>query len=307
MTKQLIMLDASAIKLSSCSRRLYLSVVKGYRSKVNGNDTEFGSAVHKFRAAFRQEPNYGPAIHAATVYWETHPMYVKPQKKYLTKQHLHNVCLQYGTDILEKDNIKPLVNPVDGKALLEHRFAIEFYVDDNVEVLMCGTMDEIAKINNGAYVIQDLKTTSAYDVDDYLDSYRLSPQLLFYRTAVRRLAKKYPDSFWSDLNSQQIGCMIDGIFLKGKDVIEFKRSRPYFFTEGDIDEFELMLDTLLHKTILPHYRGLPPREGVINGACTNYGKCPFFYICAAPDAIARDMMLSSQFKQEDYNPMKFGE
>ena len=42
--KPVLYLNASALKIAACSRKLYLTVIEGWRSRSFANDIEFGSA-----------------------------------------------------------------------------------------------------------------------------------------------------------------------------------------------------------------------------------------------------------------------
>lgn len=322
MSKHTYIIDASAIKESSCQYRLFNKIVIGYRGKRNNNDIEWGQAFHKFRSHLRThgKESFGEAMMIATQYYENTPMLIKPNKKYLTSTYLQRACLEYFTkyqnDLFEVVRTErdaedipagtPLVEPIT-------RFIFPYYVDDLMEVLMAGTMDEVGKFRNGVYSICDLKTTSVRDVESYFKSYDLSPQMLFYRWAVKQYAKSHPDSIIAKIESEDVYCFIDGVFTFGADKIELHRSNIMPFPDAKLLEFELLLEETMSKFIeltrcYLMTGQLPPRYGMVNGACqTIYGPCMFFNGCSAPDLESREAIFDSSFKREFYNPLNWGE
>lgn len=310
--KLIIMLDASACKESSCALRLFNIVIGGYTGKVQANDIEFGSAFHKFKARFRIEgkDGFGKGVQEAQEYFSKTPMYVKPMKKYLDIKFLVNACICYATTY-ENDSFELLIE--NEKPFIELPFCFPVYVDDLVEILVCGTIDEIGKFKNGIYSIEDLKTTSMWNVDEYLEAYRLSPQLYFYRWTIRQYALAKPNSLMATIDQSELGCHINGVFFKGKDKpIEYKRGDVMLFKEKELKEFELLLNKTIVKLIeIAHdwieTGNTPLREGLLNGACsTVYGPCKFAVACGATDDETRNIIMQQSFTQKFYNPLSFG-
>lgn len=307
------MLDASAIKISSCSLNLFNTIIMGYRGKIQNNDVEFGSAFHKFKAAFKKEGRNGFArgLQEAQEYFNTTPMHIKSNKKYLDSKFLLQACLGYA-DTYEKDSFQ-LLTLDNGEPLIELPFCFPIHVDEICEILIAGTMDEIGRFQNGIYSIEDLKTTSVWNVDEYLNSYKLSPQLYFYRWAIRQYAKAQPNEIFAKMEESEIGCHINGVFFKGKDKpIEYKRSDVMLFKDAEILEFEILLADKIDQLIkiIHNYvtsKVIPLREGMLNGACTTvYGPCRFSASCGATDKETRDIILEQSFIKRFYNPLEFG-
>jgi len=83
MTNPLILhLDATALGRSSCMRRTYYDVVKGYTSKLKNNDMEFGQAAHLFKAEIRKgtDISFLAGLQKAKKYYTTKPMLIKKDK-----------------------------------------------------------------------------------------------------------------------------------------------------------------------------------------------------------------------------------
>lgn len=305
MTKQIIRVDASALKESSCMLRLYRTVVQGYRAPISTNDMEYGSAFHQFVATMKQTGEMGLAIQAAQKRFDV-PMEIKYEKKYLDANHLIETCMLFWETFASRDEFVTLTH--DGKPMVEVKFSWPFYKDDDVEVHICGTADDICKHKRGTYAIRDYKTTSVGKVQQYMHGYKLSPQLLTYRLILRYYARAYPTSIFATIENSGCCVFIDGIFLRGKDKDpEFVRSEVEPIAEDKLTEYE----ELLHKTIRELVALIKSpsnlrRDGLLNGAChTIYGHCKFFNACAAPDDIARDHVLRRNFITKPYDPLSF--
>ena len=314
--KTLVILDASAMSQSGCILRLFRTVVEGYRPKLNTNVIEFGSSFHLFRKIFREKSDVGLAegINIAKEYFTTVPMVEVPNKKYLTPVFLMRICIEYA-EKYAKDSFKPIwVDTEKGREpLLELKFAFPYYVDDEMEILIAGTIDEIGKKKNGIVSLVDAKTTAMWDIKSYFQSFELSPQLRFYKWALFKYAEAYPESFVAQLCSDIIGCQIDGIFYKGADKeVEYKRSDVMLFQDDPkMKEFDRLVAQKVVQLIeaikwWKNHNKTPMREGMLNGSCqTKYGLCNFFTSCSAVDETTRNVILDYNFIKKPYNPLLF--
>lgn len=309
--KLIVMVDASVISVSSCLLRMFYIAVEGYHGGLNSNDIEFGTAFHKMRAVFREfgyDEGYRRGLKEAKEYYENTPMAYKSRKKYLTTEFLITGCISY-LEKYKKDTFDPIV--VDGHTLVEQKFAIPYYCDDTLEIILCGTCDEIGKWRSGIYAIADLKTTASWNQEEYLDSYKASPQMMFYRWAIKQYAVAYPDSIFAKIDAEDCAVFIDGVFHKGaSSPIEFQRSNMFMFKEHQIQRFDRMLKDKLGELIMAIKRWQdcgehPWPEGLLNGACgTKFGLCQFANACTATDDEVRAAVLS-HFKKRHYNPLTF--
>jgi hypothetical protein len=328
MEKTLIIADASLFKESSCILRTFYTAVKGYKGKRQNNDIEFGTAFHKFKSHWRNDPSdagYMMAMLLAQQHYDNTDYIIKSNKKYLTTKYLTDACAAYASKY-RNDNFETVALPHPwqfngtpipaGTKLIEPvtRFSFPYYVDDTIEILIAGTMDEIGKWKAGMYCIADVKTTSVWNSDEYFRGFDLSPQLLTYRWAVRKYAEAYPESFIAEIDRDGVGAIIDGVFYAGADKpVEFKRSKIYQFKEHDLAEFEQLVASKINQLIgaVKHWQktgAVPMREGILNGSCTTpYGPCKFAEVCRMPDDESRMSVLEGNFKQALYNPMTHGE
>jgi hypothetical protein len=320
--KTIVLCDASLFKTSSCLLRMFYQGVLGIRSRLNNNDMEIGSAFHKFRATFRRKgkEGFGEGLNEALAYWQNTPMVVKSNKKYLNDNFLIKMCNTYAAKYA-KDDFELVTTDRDyndipaGTALIEPvtRFMFPYYVDDDVEILIAGTIDELGKWRNGIHCIVDAKTTSSWNIEDYFRGYDMSPQLICYRWAWEQYAIAYPDSFFAKIFESDIGTFIDGVFYAGaeKDII-CKRSNVFLFPRDQIVEFDNLVAHKVEELVreVRNWRQtskVPMRFGLLNGACeTPYGRCLYFNACAARDQVTREIIFNRDFKQHAYNPMEHG-
>ncbi len=343
--KLLVMLDASAFSNSSCLLKLFRVSFEGYTSKLQNNDVEFGTAFHIFRKVFREKGEEGIAegLKLAKDYYIKTPMVIKSNKKYLTPIFLMRICMEYA-EKYAKDSFKPIRIKVKKKfsilteeeklkisleyreqiiqddqifefeeSLLEIKGAFPYYIDDEIEILMVFTIDEIGKHSNGINCIVDAKTTSVWNTKEYFESFELSPQLRFYKWSLLKYAEAYPEKFVAKLCENELGCFIDGIFYKGENQdVEYKRSDIMLFQDDPgMVEFEQLIKNKVSSLIdaIKWYKShnqTPLREGILNGACqTKYGACNFSKVCSAIDETTRNVILDYNFIKKQYNPLEF--
>lgn len=324
--KLVVILDASAFKESSCLLRLFNNTVIGYRAGINDNVIEFGTAFHLFRAHLREHgpDSFGAAVQQAVTYYKNTPMRVAPEKKYLTEAFLSTTCLgyyiKYQKDSLEVirypkerfgiDSDHPLVPLIEPWT----KFVLPYYSDDLVDILLAGTIDEIALQSRACVLITDCKTSGVWKIKEYLDGYKLDPQLKFYVMVTEMYAELYPDSIFAELlNKYPIGAVIDGIFYKGSDApVEYKRSDIIQFTKTSITRFKQLISVRIKQLVDAIHAWkkegiLPPEEGMLNGSCsTKFGPCKYATACAMPDEESRKIIMENAFRIEHYNPMNFG-
>src|ERR1044072_895920 len=241
MQKLTINIDASAIKESSCGLRLFYNIVEGYKKKIPNNDIVFGKTFYNFREKWRITKNQFAATALALQYYKTAPMNMKSNKQYLTSSFITDITDQYDgqhqDDTLETVYTNPELtilhyNGGDRIPLIESnaRFAFPLVAEDDIDILCCGTMDEIAQDRvSKKYHIVDCKTTSSWNWREYFDGYKLDPQLMMYRWALKQYAAAHPETIWARVEKENPSCMIEGAFYKGgsaggRPSVEFKRS-----------------------------------------------------------------------------------
>lgn len=270
--KYIVMLNASAIKQSTCMRRLQYIMVEGLVPNKNGADgkdhkMEYGTAFHKAIAAHYKEIDNTTALIAGINHYKD--IYV-PENDFRTAGHLTGCISQY-LNTYKSDNIKALTTlDKDGvkQYCVERDFCIPYWNNEEIEIILCGTIDMIGSIPSVGPIIVDHKTTSITSITSYLNSYELSPQLLTYKVACELMfgsgAVDWP-------------CMINGIFLGRTGLVKFER-RQYEYSTATFTEFKKQLNQLCADIGESFKRGYFYRNFA---ACEgNFGMCPFAPICS---------------------------
>lgn len=319
------MLDPSALKgASGCRRKLYLTVYKGYRSKKPTIDMEYGSAFHLFskevvkRRAKEttvegKEQAFFISLGIAKDSLATMvPQCIFPKfKDHLTPAHLVATCFGFKRKYLDQEDGLKVVLAPDGTPLVELSFAYPWYSDNEIDVLMCGTPDYVGKTKSGSYLITDYKTTSSWNSKEFLESFRLDPQLMVYIMIFKKIAKDNPDSIFGELCKHPLGGRIHGVFTNSSKDTEFERSETYYYDDSKMEELEQLINETIENN-LPYWKHdlLPLRQGMCNGFCkVGYGGkgCEFQAACQEPigDDIFNRIM-NNNYITVPYNPLTFG-
>ena len=321
----IVQLDASSLSKSGCFKRLYNTVIKGYRSPRLNNSMEFGSAFHKFTESLDVTHDQFVSIFEAQNYYQDKLPHIQTDAKsdWLNLGYLTQTCLRYvdtyGADGKKDFNFELVHEPDSGLPLVEQTFAIPFYrarttYVENLEIMVCGTIDRIGKVTpNGAYVVEDFKTSATWDRVKYFIPYKMSTQLTLYYWALRKIAEQFSGGIIAEICKSRVLTRIHAVFLgKDKDA-SFQRSEARPVDERTLAEFDFMI-TQFCKDIasyFDHYPldGPPPaRQGLLNGSCQEpYGMCPYFGACSSLDMIAYDSIMENTFKKEPYEPLRFRE
>lgn len=313
MPKRIILLNSSALKVSACKRRLHLVMLEGYRRKLNSLSIEFGSAFHLCPKITYQTGNVMDGSNAARKYLKDTPYEEDTKKKYLNDFMLGKVCFDwFNSELAPANDSFEVLRDAQGNALVEVKFAIPFYAGQNVEVIMCGTIDKVVVHRTSKLICEgDFKTTTSWDEVDYLRGWVLNTQRYFYNIALRKMIEESDsDSVLAAFKSKDVGSFIDAVFIKANGETNFKRSNVEVPTEKQRLEYELMLKQLCVWLDKHHeYYTTPPLplpEGLLNDACSEnkYGsRCDFFNACACNDSTAMEHVLRRNFIQHEYNPL----
>lgn len=308
MTKCTIYLDASVLKQSACARLFYLSLLKGYRTKLNPIVIEFGSAFHLFAKLQAQQPDqFRYNIQQAMKYLRETPSIPDPKKKYFTEGYLATVCNTWYT-YHEQDSFS-ILKDNDGTPLVEMKFRIPFYEDEFVVIYLTGTIDKVCVHRTSKMLcVGDYKTTGMWDAEEYLKQYDLSGQLAIYTIALHHhIEKATVESVLYNYKHLNIGAFIEGIFLKGDNTCSVQKSDVRQAAEMNIEEAKELLRTYCNQiSLFCQFDSIPMREGIFNGACNLvFGPCKFFDYCAATSSHAAESVLQRNFISVQYNPLDF--
>lgn len=319
MNKKILLFNASGLKEMVCPERAKKTILEGYKEKVEYNDTFYGTCFHKYASTLTESSgNLAVSLKAAEQLWKSKKDTLtirgngKAAKNHLDLLHLQKTCIEHQEKIYPTDDFVISKGKDATTHLVEIKFHVPFYSDDEIDVVLVGTLDKIGKFKNGAWSIGDYKTTSTWDKEDYLAKFKMSAQLKFYLLMLKKYAVMYPDSIFAEIvnsSNGQIGCFIDGVFLSSTKPTEFKRSEVWFFKDEEMEEFEEMLMNCVSE-IVEIYKGTYKayRYGIITGVCTSiYGKrCPYYDACAAPNEAIAGHVLKNNFIQSEYGMNVYG-
>ena len=329
-----INIDSTSLGTSACILNFKRTVIDGYKS-TPGASMIYGVAMHKFiDTMYKTSGNFPLARDAALRSFDVKKLAPSDRQSHLADpKHLISSCYNLWTSYVESEGSYDVLQvptkcwtcagdgrkdiedcpsckgtgAVDGPAT-EITFRIPFYTDDIIRVHLCGTIDTIGKFKNGCFAIRDWKTTSSYDKDNYMSSYRLSRQLRIYALACKLEASNYPDSILGKIGATKMGAFIDAIFIKAKsNDNEYVRGEVYQFSEEDLTKTNEMIVDFCERLSKAVEWSRYPKEGIINGTCLGqFGRCRFWNVCASNEAVG-EMLLARDFTKKDYNPLAFGE
>ncbi len=308
--KTIVHLDASALKLSGCRLAMYRTMVQGYRSAVNNSAIEFGTAFHLFRKEYEENGgDYTSALSSAVKYFKRVPMSIGKNKAWLDDKYLMTTCEEYLSAYPPGLDEYHTLQAADGKPIVEVQFAYPYRKYDDLEILLCGTIDAIVyNPTAGYFAVKDYKTTSVWNRSEYLASYALSSQLMFYTYALNKYARLFPASVIAKACERPIGAFIDGVFLASGKSPVFERSVPFFYSDAQMAEFEKGLEKIVGE-IVQWVRNPSElyREGMMNGSCEKvWGPCMYQKVCMENLEDMRQVMLDESFAKRVYNPLMFG-
>lgn len=307
-TKKIILLNASALRISSCNRRLHYIVIDGYKKSLNSINIEFGSAFHLIPKQVYQDGDFNAGLSAAQQYLANTPHVADPKKKYLNAFMLSKVGYDWNTSELHKNDSFEVLRDTDGKALVEVQCAIPYYTGENVEIILCLTIDKICVHRTSKLIAEgDFKTTSSWDEVEYLRGWILNTQRYFYNIALRKMIESSsPSSILHKYKGKDVGSFVDAVFIKSSGETSIRRTDVHVFTQEQRDEYERLLYNLCLWFDANNMNILPDREGLLNDSCSEnkYGsKCDFFDVCACNDSIAAEHVLNRNFVKKPYDPL----
>lgn len=316
----------------------YRICIEGYKLPAQPAASIYGVATHKYIDTMYKTQRPDLARDACLLEFRK-PKYDNRKSLHLSDEyHLLPTCMNLWEDYVKKDkeyylimlnqecpwcggvgSIESLLGETQfvpcvhcsslGTMLLpasEVTFEIEYYEDDFIKVILCGTIDGIGKITNGCYAVRDFKTASSGEQDEYLDNYEMSAQLRFYVFSLILMHRLHPQSPLGQIGGTRVGAFIDGVFIKPKVVNnEYVRSKVFQFPEDEMAEFEFNLNELIKKISKYIETGLwQKREGIVNGTCkSGYRKCDFWFPCHTGNKQISDTLLKRDFIQKPYDPL----
>ena len=316
--KRQVFIDASALKNSSCFRNLWWSIFEGYQGSNDKNHKlAFGSAIHIFLEDYYIGKSIKDSINRAIEYYKPYneTLDVTP-REFRTVSNLIRICKayaeEYGTaaHIWETEKAIEPLKDIDGKPLVEYKFAIPIWANEHFDLLLSGTIDLVATYHGYPCVLIDHKTTAMAMNDKFFDNYDWDIQPMLYCKV------------WKEANKLEEfpHFVINGVFCKKPtekgeksgifDGVLFKRSSLISYSNDQMVEFDKWLCKKLHNIIanLSLISENPKFDPAIDynmAACkTVYGDCKYFKVCSLPKE-NQSIKLDISFIKHHYNPLKF--
>ena len=291
--KLILKIDASLIKESACERRLWYMLCRGLRRRNTNHKMEYGTAVHKALESYYSDGDEEKAVNMAIDHYVD---VLVPDKDFRDLAHLVNLLNQYFKQDTGLEVRK------DPDSLVEMRFAYPYKQTPELDIIFCGTIDFVGTYF-GRPVIVDHKSTAAYSPAAYFASYKISPQLMFYNLIWKTI---FPE--------ENVGCMINGLFLGRSNKNKFERSEIYEFSKDRLDKFKAYIDDMINRLVL-RLTALKIRtedteaEDIFlsNFSCceTRFGLCSFSSLCTANSRHDRESIINMDFIDKIYDPLQF--
>lgn len=272
-----------------CQRRILRGVVERLEPKNQPTSIEmlFGSSFHKFRELFAKigMEQEAFALQQARKVFTDGLLNIYPiakTKAHITEDYLVTACLQFASTYPLKTTVGDFMFCFDssGDPLTEHHFSVPIYSCDEFDVALTGVIDGIGIIGQ-TLVIEDTKTTSQYNKEEYFEAYSNSPQMLFYYYIANKIAEAFPTSAFAELKARTsfFSVSIFGVFMKTRQV-EFERSPLINFSDYKLKNYSDSIENKLLEIIDVIHEGHYLKTGMVTGACSSYkSKCPFLKAC----------------------------
>lgn len=309
MSKQIVRLNATGLKTTTCMQNFWNVLIEGYKTERKIARIVYGIAGHKFiDTMFQTKGNLGLARTAALAEFNK-PKFPDDKQKHLNDaNHFIVNCFNYWNEYLMKDEKCDTVLMPNNTPATELTFRIPYYEDDYIIVTLEGTIDRLIKIRGGRFAVNDFKFTSSWNKDEYLANYSMSQQLRFYVLALKIMGEMYPASMLGQIGITNVGAVVDGIFLKPNSAdTEYQRSDVFPFK--DLVDFRRSLDLLIQRISRTveavKVSNIPaPKEGILNGSCeSKWGKCGFWNVCRVADKAVEQVLLKRDFIKKEYDPL----
>lgn len=309
---RIIFLDASAFKESSCLKKLEYIILEGVRSKQRSLAAEYGSAFHNFVATLKKNDLSFPiAIASASNYYLDHTD-SSDSEDWRSLPHLISTCKKYYDEIIKDGDTFKSLSPL----IIEERFALPWKrtKDGSHELYLAGTVDEIGVFEN-RYCIKDIKVTSSFDKQSFLENFNLSSQLMFYKYVLENFSKLCISESKLSFKDKPLTTMIDGIFIAQSKSSQFQRSEPIDFPDDIMKSFEDSLENKGNEIIKLLEAGDIFTKNFTLCDTFKYdnsrvGTCPYFKLCSTSkenDKGSYDYILEKNYTIKEYNPMTHGD
>jgi hypothetical protein len=302
-----INLSQSAFSYNGCILEIARTVIGGYYSTPSSNIV-YGEAIHKYRHIMFQTSGHIPTAReeAIKTFNQSKNGASKSSRHMDDQNHMLTTAFNYWEMGVKEDKDTEYIL-LNDKPATEVTFSIPYYKDEHIEVNLCGTLDGLAKIKGGCCVIVDLKTTSAWDKDNFFTGFQLSRQLRFYAMALTIMSEKYPESILGQIGATNVGARVDGLFIKPSPNENVYRSSEVFqYKKEEIAAFRLLVDDKIQDLSRAVAKNYFPKQGILNNSCIGkWGMCQYGNVCAANNKDVEEILLKRDFKQKTFTPLNY--
>jgi hypothetical protein len=303
-----INISSSALPTTTCLLNFYRTVVEGYKEPAQKSNLVYGTALHKYIDTMYKTKGHIPTARVEALKAFNVPKIDNRKSPHLSDaNHMITTAFMTWEMFASKDDSIELLDML-GLPATEVSFSIPYYTDQYIKVNLAGTLDTLAKIKGGCYVIRDWKTTSSWDSKSYFKSYEMSKQLRFYVLALKIMSEMYPDSMLGQIGKTRVGARIDAIFVKpAPNETKWASSEVFQYRDTDIAAFRMTLDDKIQEISRAIKTGYLPKNGLLTGSCeTKWGLCKFWNVCQVDDKVA-EVLLARDFVKKQFNPLNYNE
>ncbi len=301
MSKRIILLDATTISNSDCMRKIQLSNRQGLVPKLGSDPLDFGQALHRGVADFRNDlflrgnQSIDRSVTVASDYYMTRPC---PKEKPRTLENLKSVLRGYFEEVIPKDPFTPLILPDKSACALEIPFKIPLYSNERTDVLLSGVVDGVGTYGpSKRRVVFDTKHSATYNIKNHLKEQLERAQFHIYTYAMKWLG-------YSDNPDKYLPIVIDAIYIDNSLGGRFERSPvtqiPDYMIERTMDNARWLAKQMAD---LPDDIDWPHNFNACHG---KYRLCDFYSICSIPSK-SQHVPIQFCFSKRTYDPSTFGE
>lgn len=264
---------------SSCPRKFLWEQIYGYIPQEESEHLIFGAAyaagLEEFRRSYygtryshlgirdKLSESLADGVHKAI---QTYGSYEPPEGSAKNFERLIGAIIEYILQYPpETDGCKP--STFQGEPRVEFSFTLEvpdvLHPVSGDPLLFTGRADMLAEFNGGLFIFDD-KTTGALG-PSWANQWRLRSQFTAYT-----------------VGAQEAGFPVVGAIIRGIAILKTKYNLAEVITHRPPHIVEAWKKRLVHdaeRMIDMWNSGYWPEYGQENGACSNYGGCPYQVLC----------------------------
>lgn len=294
--KQVFYIDASSLRNLKCPERFLNTTYYGLR--IPGRKAykpTFGIAYHKYKADRLSGADHFTALGSALRFYKdtSDP----PATGAWTMNKLEETC---SVDERYQETYT-VYKDAQGKALVEQKFSLPLYSDDDLEIYLSGTIDFLAE-RGGQACFGDHKVTESWKVEEFLGKYMMDHQMMVYHKVLDYLATTYPNTFGI---FQGCPFFIRMIQVAAGKTTEIFTSELLPVCEAKVEKVDGMLEYAA-ELIVNEFHKNPVGSMRYNFAeCSTYGMCPFHILCNSSNEEERTWEMNNNYVKKAYDPLQF--